>query len=47
MATKKKDPVGEYLARIGSKGGKTKGKSKVRGDSDYYSRISKRKAVKK
>lgn len=30
----------EYLASIGSKGGKAGGKSKVRGDSDYYKRIS-------
>jgi general stress protein YciG len=30
----------EYLASIGSKGGKATGKSKVRGDTDYYKRIS-------
>lgn len=32
--------VKEYLASIGSKGGKTTGAAKVRGDSDYYKRIS-------
>lgn len=30
----------EHLARLGKKGGETTGKSKVRGDSDYYKRIS-------
>lgn len=30
----------EHLARLGKKGGETKGKSKVRGDSEYYKRIS-------
>ena len=34
----------EYLASIGSKGGKAKGKSKVRGDTDYYKRISQKAA---
>lgn len=34
------DKVREYLAAIGSKGGKATGKSKVRGDADYYKRIS-------
>lgn len=34
------DPVKAYLAKIGSKGGKAGGKSKVRGDADYYKRIS-------
>ena len=47
MAVKKKNAVSEYLARIGRKGGKAKGNTKVRGDSAYYSRISKGKAVKK
>lgn len=28
------------MAQIGSKGGKAKGKSKVRGGKDYYERIS-------
>ena len=30
----------EHLARLGNKGGEAKGKSKVRGDSEYYKRIS-------
>ena len=34
----------EYLASIGSKGGKACGKSKVRGDADYYRRISQKAA---
>jgi hypothetical protein len=34
------DKVKEYLASIGSKGGKATGKAKVRGDTDYYKRIS-------
>jgi general stress protein YciG len=38
---KKKNPVKEFLSKIGRKGGKAKGKAKVRGDSKYYSRISK------
>jgi len=37
--------VNKYLASIGSKGGKTTGASKVRGDAAYYKRIS-RKAAK-
>lgn len=32
--------IKDYLAEIGRRGGQTKGKSKVRGDSDYYKRIS-------
>ena len=32
----------ERLRNYASKGGKVKGESKVRGDSEYYSRISKR-----
>lgn len=36
--------LSDYLAAIGSKGGKTTGPSKVRGDSDYYKRISKKAA---
>jgi hypothetical protein len=39
------DEVKRYLASIGSKGGKTTGASKVRGDAAYYKRIS-RKAAK-
>jgi hypothetical protein len=35
-----KKPISDYLASIGSKGGKATGKSKVRGDTDYYKRIS-------
>jgi hypothetical protein len=35
----------EYLAFIGSKGGKAKGEAKVRGDTDYYKRISKKAAA--
>jgi hypothetical protein len=34
------DKIKDYLASIGSKGGKATGKSKVRGDADYYKRIS-------
>jgi hypothetical protein len=36
--------VREYLASIGSKGGKAGGESKVRGDADYYKRISEKAA---
>jgi hypothetical protein len=36
--------VREYLASIGSQGGKAKGKSKVRGDAEYYKRISQKAA---
>ena len=32
--------VSKYLAEIGSKGGKAKGKSKLRGDTEYYRSIS-------
>jgi hypothetical protein len=39
----------DYLAAIGAKGGakggKATGKSKVRGDTDYYKRISKKAAA--
>jgi hypothetical protein len=31
--------VKKYLKEIGSKGGKTKGSTKRRGDSDYYKKI--------
>lgn len=31
----------EHLAKIASKGGKTTGKSKVRGDAGHYQRLSK------
>jgi hypothetical protein len=30
----------EYLARIGRKGGKAAGSAKVRGNAEYYQRIS-------
>jgi general stress protein YciG len=34
----------EHLARLGKKGGEASGKSKVRGDADYFSRIGKKAA---
>jgi hypothetical protein len=34
------DKVKDYLAEIGRRGGQAKGKAKVRGDSEYYKRIS-------
>jgi len=37
----RKNPVSEYMAQIGSKGGKATGKAKVRGSAAYYERISK------
>ena len=37
-----KKEVLEFLREIGSKGGKVTGKSKVRGDSAYYSRLRKK-----
>lgn len=36
--------ITDYLAAIGRRGGQTKGKTKVRGDADYYSRIGKQAA---
>ena len=36
----KSKEVRDYLASIGSKGGKAGGESKIRGDADYYKRIS-------
>lgn len=36
-----------YLSAIGRKGGETKGKSKVRGDKDYYREIGKKGAEKR
>jgi hypothetical protein len=36
-----KKEIREFLRQIGAKGGKTKGKSKLRGDASYYSRIGK------
>ena len=33
--------VKNYLREIGAKGGKATGKSKVRGDSEYYRRLQK------
>lgn len=38
------DEIKRYLASIGSKGGKTTGASKRRGDAAYYKRISKKAA---
>ena len=37
--------ISEYLASIGSRGGKATGKAKVRGDSAHYKRLAE-KAVK-
>jgi hypothetical protein len=35
------DRIKDYLSQIGSKGGRSgTGKAKVRGDADYYKRIS-------
>jgi hypothetical protein len=42
-----KKELQEYFAKIGAKGGKATGKSKVRGDSAYYRRISKKRGKKK
>ncbi len=39
------DAVREYLASIGSKGGKASGASKRRGDPDYYRALSKKAAA--
>jgi hypothetical protein len=39
------DKIKDYLAQIGSKGGKATGQPKVRGDTDYYKRISKKAAA--
>jgi hypothetical protein len=41
---KRRAAATSYLAEIGSKGGKATGKSKVRGDADYYKRISQKAA---
>lgn len=38
------DEIKRYLASIGSKGGKTTGASKRRGEAAYYKRISKKAA---
>jgi len=38
------DEIKRYLASIGSKGGKTTGATKRRGDAAYYKRISKKAA---
>ena len=40
-----KEEVRQYLASIGSKGGKATGESKKRGDTEYYRRISKKAAA--
>ena len=42
-----KKEIRDYLAEIGAKGGKTTGKSKVRGDSAYYRRLRKKRDEKK
>jgi hypothetical protein len=39
------DKIKDYLASIGSKGGRATGKAKLRGDADYYKRISKKAAA--
>jgi hypothetical protein len=39
------DTLKEHLRKAGSKGGKAAGQSKVRGDTDYYKRISKKAAA--
>jgi hypothetical protein len=40
------DKIKDYLSQIGSKGGRSgRGASKVRGDTDYYKRISKKAAA--
>ena len=38
------DKVKDYLAQIGSKGGKATGKAKLRGDIEYYRTISQKAA---
>lgn len=35
-----KTPISKYLAKIGKKGGTVKGKTKARGDSDYYRKLA-------
>lgn len=35
-----KSAVTKYLSTLGKKGGSTKGKSKVRGDSEYYRKLA-------
>jgi hypothetical protein len=43
LTTMNKKELREYFAKIGAKGGKAAtGKAKVRGDSDYYRRIRKK-----
>lgn len=39
-----KKNISEYLASIGSKGGKAKGKVKSRGGSDYYRKLAQKSA---
>lgn len=39
--------LSKHLAAIGKKGGEAKGKTKVRGDAEYYSRIGKKAAAAK
>jgi hypothetical protein len=47
LAAMNKKDLREYFAKIGAKGGKATGKSKVRGGSDYYRRIRKKRGKKK
>lgn len=37
-----KKELREYLAKLGAKGGKTAGKTKSRGDSEYYRNIARK-----
>lgn len=39
-STKPPKAVSEYFSQMGKKGGKTKGATKRRGDSDHYRRIA-------
>jgi hypothetical protein len=41
------DTLKEHLRKVGAKGGKAKGKSKVRGDSEYYRKIAKQRKAKR
>ena len=47
VAVMGKKEIREYLAKIGAKGGEAgTGKSKIRGDSEYYRRIRKQRGKK-
>ena len=41
-----KKELRDYFKKIGAKGGKTTGESKLRGDSEYYRRLSKKRGKK-